>query len=208
MDMCTFWFRRSLQYFYIILASSSCIHISSNFFISVLILLSILANQINPDDVTIDFWPCFRFSWLVSKHSWRNIQYFVLNILNSIIVCILLISVFSILHFSVFCIFLYTFVIGEQTDLMHGAVVGESKQTVNRELKRQEIVRQTLPMFAFYWHWFSTLLTLLAIITTAPVIIPNILSHPIFLRCFSDVLFLVIYRSLMTDKRKEESKRI
>ena len=46
------------------------------------------------------------------------------SILNSIIVCILLISVFSILHFSVFCIFLYTFVIGEQTDLMHGAVVG------------------------------------------------------------------------------------
>ena len=72
------------------------------------------------------------------------------SILNSIIVCILLISVFSILHFSVFCIFLYTFVIGEQTDMMHGAVVGVGKQTVNRELKRQEIVQQTLPMFAFY----------------------------------------------------------
>ena len=196
MDMCTFWFRRSLQYFYIILASSTSIHISSNFFISVLILLSILANQINPDDVTIDFWPCFRFSWLVSKHSWRNIQYFVLNILNSIIVCILLISVFSILHFSVFCIFLYTFVIGEQTDDdAWSSCWCLGKQTVNWELKRQEIVRQTLPMFAFYWHWFSTLLTLLAIITTV-LIMPNILPHPIFLPCFSNVLFLVIYRSI------------
>ena len=77
--------------------------VKSLFVLSVLILhcCQFWQNQIIPDDVMIDFWPRFRFSWLVSKHSWCNGQYFVLYIF-------LRFAHFRILYFAFVCILYFS----------------------------------------------------------------------------------------------------
>ena len=115
-----------------LLASSicGCILTSGNsFVISVLMLLSILAKRFNLDDVAIDFRPCLRFSWLVSKHSWCHDRYFVLYILIFYIVFSLRIYIFSILHKSLYFLFPpYVFLIVRQTDLSGDQLLMEANR--------------------------------------------------------------------------------